>query len=465
MAKTRRSKAAQPPKTPEGLRIVALEVENVKRVKLVRIKPQRNLIAVSGKNGSGKSSLLDALDWTLTGITGMAAQPIRRGANSAHATVDLGEFIIHRTWTRVHEGKTDHITKLRIEGKNREVYPTPQKLLDSFMGAFTFDPVAFMRLDGAKQVESLRRVVTFAEDIDALEQEAKKVYEDRRVKGRELEAAKARLAGLPEPMEGLPDQPVDTAALTERLGHAANHNAAIDARERHMNSLIEQAQALAHQATEMRTEAARLLREAAEMDGLHVPVPVGTQAEGRIQQLRKEADAIVLEPREDIDSLTAELQRGQQVNAGIRQRDAWKAAKGEVETLTSEYAALEATYEQLRDRREKAIAEAKMPLEGLSVNMDESLVYWNGLPLDQASTAEQIRVSAAMAMALSPKLRVMHIKDGSLLDEESMAVLEEMAEEHDYQIWIERVSAEGEMGIVMEDGQASGEGVQEVKPF
>ena len=70
---------------------------------------------------------------------------------------------------------------------------------------------------------------------------------------------------------------------------------------------------------------------------------------------------------------------------------------------------------------------------------DEGVTY-NGVPFSQASSAEQIRVSLAMAMALNPKLRVVRILDGSLLDADSMRQVAEMATAADYQVWVERVA-------------------------
>jgi hypothetical protein len=57
-----------------------------------------------------------------------------------------------------------------------------------------------------------------------------------------------------------------------------------------------------------------------------------------------------------------------------------------------------------------------------------------------------------MALAMNPDLRVILIRDGSLLDAENLAVIEEMAAERDAQIWIERVSDDRSVGIVIEDG-------------
>ena len=77
------------------------------------------------------------------------------------------------------------------------------------------------------------------------------------------------------------------------------------------------------------------------------------------------------------------------------------------------------------------------------------------MPFSQASSAEQIRVSLAMAMSLNPKLRVIRILDGSLLDADNLALITEAAVAADYQVWIERVSDPSETAVVIEDGEVA----------
>jgi hypothetical protein len=55
-------------------------------------------------------------------------------------------------------------------------------------------------------------------------------------------------------------------------------------------------------------------------------------------------------------------------------------------------------------------------------------------------------------MAGSPKLPVVLIRDGSLLDEDGLRLVAEMADARGAQVWIERVSNAGNIGIVLEDG-------------
>lgn len=99
------------------------------------------------------------------------------------------------------------------------------------------------------------------------------------------------------------------------------------------------------------------------------------------------------------------------------------------------------------------LSAAKFPVDGLSIDLvNEGGVLFKGFPFSQASSAEQLRVSVAMGMALNPTLRVMCIRDGSLLDEDSMQMLADMAEAGDYQFWIETVDTTGPSTIVIEDG-------------
>ena len=56
------------------------------------------------------------------------------------------------------------------------------------------------------------------------------------------------------------------------------------------------------------------------------------------------------------------------------------------------------------------------------------------------------------AMAGNPKLRIIRITDGSLLDAKNLEIVREMAGSRDFQVWIERVDESGKVGIYLEDG-------------
>lgn len=80
-------------------------------------------------------------------------------------------------------------------------------------------------------------------------------------------------------------------------------------------------------------------------------------------------------------------------------------------------------------------------------------VTFNGIPLKQCSTSEQIKISTTMAMTLNPKLRIIRIADGSLIDSNTLATIESFVKDNDYQLWIEKVDETGKVGIYIEDGE------------
>jgi hypothetical protein len=104
-----------------------------------------------------------------------------------------------------------------------------------------------------------------------------------------------------------------------------------------------------------------------------------------------------------------------------------------------------------------------MPIEGLGVDGDDDGLHvtYQGVPFVQISTAEQLRVSTAIAMAGNPELRILRISDGALLDDNSMAILRDMATEHDFQLFVELVRPNEATGIILEDGRIKG---QELEP-
>ena len=104
-----------------------------------------------------------------------------------------------------------------------------------------------------------------------------------------------------------------------------------------------------------------------------------------------------------------------------------------------------------------AIEDAGLPVQNLG--LEHGRVTLDGLPFSQASDADQLRASIAIAMRGHADLRVIRVRDASLLDEDSMALLETMAIDADYQVWMERVDSSGEVGIVLEDGHVKGQEV------
>ena len=145
-----------------------------------------------------------------------------------------------------------------------------------------------------------------------------------------------------------------------------------------------------------------------------------------------------------------ELATVEDTNAKIRANNAAREKQAEKVRLREAYEGLTQRLTELDEQKAQALADAHFPVEGLS--FDDTGVLYRGVPLSQASSAEQIRVSLAMGMALNPKLRVLMIKDGSLLDEDSMAAIRDQVADGDFQLWLEVVNPDDPSAVLIEDG-------------
>jgi len=427
------------------MKIVQLEAENVKRLRAVTIRPDGNLVEISGRNGQGKSSVLDAIWWALSGTTHIQAVPIRKGENEARIRLDLGEIKVIRTF-RKREDET-FTTSLVVESTEGARYPSPQRMLDSLLGALSFDPLAFTRMDGKEQLHAMRRFVPGI-DFEAIEAANKADFDRRTEANRLAKQLRAQAAGLVVP-EDLPAERVDDAALVDELTRAGEHNAELERRKARRDDTAREVRDLIARANGLRTDAQHLRQRADLLDEEAAQVEAAATAG---QEKIRTAPALP-EPV-DTASLRERIASASRLNAAFDLRDRRASVEREAADAEARSAALTAAMTDRKAGMQQAVAAAEMPVAGLSFGADEILL--GGVPFDQASSAEQLRTSVAIAMAANPKLRVIRVQDGSLLDEEAMRILAAMAAEADYQVWIEVVQSGRSAAIVIEDGSVRG---------
>jgi hypothetical protein len=164
----------------------------------------------------------------------------------------------------------------------------------------------------------------------------------------------------------------------------------------------------------------------------------------------------------DVAAINKRISEAESINRNVRAKKDRASREAAVLKHRKKSESLTSRLDTIDAEKSKALADAKMPIKGLSFT-DQGITF-DDIPFSQASSAQQLRISVAMGAALNPKLRVMLIRDGSLLDSESLALLAEMAETHDLQIWLERVSDGESVGVVIEDGAVRKESTKGRKP-
>lgn len=427
---------------PSSTKIIRLLAENVKRLRAVEIRPDGAIVQIRGRNGQGKSSVLDSIWLALGGRKAFPRQPVREGETEARIELELEDLIITR------KIKPDGQTSLVVANKDGARYPSPQALLDTLVAGLSFDPLAFARMKPAEQREVLRQLVGI--DTSAIESERDGHYNRRTNVNREVRRLEGEVSGFPH-HEDAPAEEVSVKALSEELGHAEEYQRQIDAAEREVEKVASELGGLRDHLDVLDAEIRTLERQLAQVQerkhkGTTVVIPEKEAAleaaRGQLDELRAGAP--------DREALRAQLAGAEETNRRVRDNSRRAALEAQLAKEAADAAKLTEAINELDRQKAEVIAGARYPLEGLAV--DGAGVLLNDLPLEQASSAEQLRASVAIGLALNPQLRVLLVRDGSLLDEGSLALLGEMAAAADAQVWLEVVGDGEGVGVVIEDG-------------
>ena len=436
------------------MRIAKLLAENVKRLKVVELELGAGITKFTGKNGQGKSSVLDSILYALGGVDVIPDEPIRRGQAQGLIKVVLAEG--EESLLQVTRAFSSRGTELSIIDKSGRKQDSPQKFLYRLLGKISFDPLSFIRMKSADQVEQLKALVKLDVDPDALDAENKADYDTRRIVSREKAALASQLDAMREPPAGLPEKPIDITALVKELEDAGSQNTHIQAMRMEKTRHEQLAGQLTNESLLKMERAVTLRRQAEEMES-----ESAQEMESALVHQEKWKAITVPEPI-DTAELTERIKNASATNRELEAKTRRDAIAQQLKAKIEEEAAITARMSDRDDQKRRAIASAEMPIEGLS--FEAGKVYYNGFPIDQASGAEQLRVSMSIAMAMNPTLKMLLIRDGSLLDEDSMKVLEEVVAENDYQVLMEMVDSSGDVGIVMEDGAVKSTPATRKKP-
>ena len=413
----------------DNLRIKELRITDVKRVQAVHITPKGNVIELAGKNGNGKTSILDAILWAFSNSRVIQANPVRDGADEGEIFVDLGELTIRKKLPR---GKPAQLIVENAKGVRQQ---KPQDLLDSLVGKVAFDPLAVLR---AKPDERTQMIKSFVPgfDFEAAEGEVQKAFRERTDVSRRLKELRAQTQ---DPGEGVAF-PENFESLREKVRTAQADNERIRSEARELDAAR----------AELRELGEQIARLQARYDDLEAMIAVAPEAPA-------------LNDIEDLERQFNEaLEQHSQATRHKAQREIYEKQLKLLKEVEADEARLTKIVDDGRAAIRKAVEDAKLPVPGMT--LDEDGVKLDGQPFEQASDAQQLRASTLLAMAMNPKLHVIRIREGAFLDEDGMALLDQMAAEHDFQIWIERVIPIGDGAIIIEDGMVKEAETPKSKP-
>lgn len=459
------------------MKVTRLQSSNIMRLIAVDITPEGNLITIGGKNGAGKSAVLNSVAMALGGMSLVPQEPIRTGESEATVTLNMDDgIVVVRKFFRdkIHQNGCDSLsppapqtepfkcnckptwspTRSTLIVKNKEgfVAPTPQALLDKLLMKLTFDPLAFK--DDPKKDVTLRKLVNL--DVSDLDQIRTLAFAQRAVQKKTLEVREAQLIALPK-HEGVPSDEISIEEITQEMQRAEEQIKIAQSAERALelaggelvraeSELVRHENAIAELERRIETERELLSKQEKKV----------AKEKSNVVGLRTTAE----EQRKAVPDMAAirqQLTDTTTTNEKIRANQKYQSAFEEVVDLQDSVRIYQETIEKSDAEKKARLNAVQFPVPGLGLS-DEYGVTFNDLPFEQASTADQLRVSVAIGLALNPKLKVLLIRSGNLLDEDSLKLVALQAEAAEAQIWMEYVTSDAkDVQVMIVDGKVAEE--------
>ncbi|MBG6106615.1 hypothetical protein [Frigoribacterium sp. CG_9.8] len=423
--------------------IQTLTVSNFKGIRgEVTLHPSgESLIVLSGANGQGKSSFIDGIR-ELFDPQGAkeTALPMNIDADgNSYAEFTTATARVRRTWKEQGNAGKLQAWERDENGIEKVAATTPTQFILNATGGAIFDAESFINLDDKKQRAALLARVELPFDLDALAAKRAQAYEARRDAKKEVDTLAAQVAGMPPIDVTLPETETPSSEILAALDKVREHNA-----------LVQHQGAVAASATAQRQAAH------GEVERLAEAFAAAQVAAGAAVAAEKEAaiEAASIEPKDE-SALVAQLAAADTTNAAIRAQAVRRKADGELTAKREAHALWDGRVASVDKIKADGLAGAKFPIEGLSVDDDGITV--GGIPFRQLNDATKAQVAFDLATAAQPDVRLFYMKQGDLLDRQSLTGLAEKAAGRGYTLLMERDRDESRQlfGATFTNGQAS----------
>lgn len=407
------------------MKINTLEFENVKRIKAVKMEPIKNgLTIIGGKNGQGKTSVLDAIAWTLGGAKYRPSDAQRSGSvipPVLKITLDNG-IIVERS------GQNSTLKVIDPEGNKGG-----QTLLDAFISQFALDLPKFMNSSSKEKADTLLQIIGVGETLIKLELEESTIYNQRHAIG-QIAKQKAAFAQEMPKYSDVPEIPINASELILQQQEILARNGE-NRKKRENAAMLKDSLVLIDERIQAVTDTLnKLLAEKAQLEkGLEI-------AEKSIEDLVDESTAEIEESIRNIE----------EINVKVRANLDREKAEEDAKAIKNQYGELTAKLESVRKAKSDLLNSADLPLPGLSVK-DGELTY-NGYKWDNMSASEQLKVSVAIVRKLNPECQFVLIDKLEQMDIDTLNEFGAWLEEEGLQAIATRVSSGDECAVIIEDG-------------
>ena len=412
-----------------SLKINKLEIENVKRIKAVKIEPTQNgLTIIGGNNNQGKTSVLDSIAWALGGERFKPSQATREGSvipPTLHIITNNG-LVVERKWKN---------SALKVTDPNGQ--KAGQQLLNEFISELAIDLPRFMEASASKKAQTLLQIIGVEEQLLGLEKEEKEIYQERLYVGRTADQKEKFAKEQPF----YPDVPKDLVSPSELIREQQE----ILAKNGENQRKREQAAKIREDVKRAHGEVLRLTELLEDAKQVH-------------KKLMEDLDIAEKSAKDLKDESTEELETSisniEETNRKVRANLDKEKAEEDAQVYRNQYAELTKKLDEVRDKKTELLSSVELPLPDLSVK-DGELIY-KGQKWDNMSGSDRLKVSTAIVRKLNPKCGFVLLDKLEQMDLRTLQEFGEWLEKEGLQAIATRVSTGEECSIIIEDGYVAG---------
>ena len=407
----------------DSMKINCLEIENVKRVKAVRLEPAANgLTIIGGNNNQGKTSILDAIAWALGGDRYRPSQATREGSvipPYLHIVMNNG-MVVER------KGKNSDLKVTDPSGKK-----TGQQLLNEFVNQLALDLPKFMEANGKEKAQILLQIIGVGDQLAVLDRQEKEQYNERQAIGR-IADQKEKFAKEQIFYPDVPSEPVSPTELIRQQQEILAQNGENQRKRQRLHQMEQEYQSVTEELQKL------LQRQAALESDLKI-------ARSSAENLQDQSTA----------ELEASIANIEEINRKVRANLDKEKAEEDAREYRRQYDQLSNDIEATRKEKTALLSSASLPLPELTVE-DGELVY-KGQRWDNMSGSDRLKVATAIVRKLNPNCGFVLMDKLEQMDLNTLKEFGEWLEAEGLQAIATRVSTGRECSILISDGYVAGQ--------
>ena len=431
------------------MRVVEFEVFHMMGLKRAKLQmPENGVVLIGGENGHGKTRTIESFLMAMCGKSGMDWPDVELADEDREGWVrvkltgdtelhDLEGFVVELKLKK-RRGKPV-LEQFRILDSTGDEAASPREFLQRLYSLRALDPRALEKASPAKRAELIKKLVGL--DFTDLDSDRDVAYKKRTEINRDNKMLQGRRSGIEFP-EGTPDAPISVVALVAEKDRAMAYNRAVDQDARALKNMQDHDAKLADEITKLEQRLADLKEAKAKY----------------VVDIAKQQEIVAGAVKIDVTQIQDAIESSEITNADVSRKLEASRLDKEIHQLAVESQKLTDKIERIDNEKQRKLEDAKWPLPNMS--LDDSGVLLDGLPFEQASSAQRLFASVKVGMALNPKLKLFVSKDGNDLDNKTLLELDKMLKENGYQMILEFVTRsdadEARCAVVFKDGTQVG---------